>query len=137
MELQLYLRVPAGPQASANARRGVAGLRSYLTPENFENTKLLMTELTTNSVRHAGLTEEDCLTVFVSCAREGVRVEVSDNGPRFAYDEYDARRRSDMASGWGLYLVSQIAHRWGIDHDVGNRVWFELDQPVRELVDQH
>jgi anti-sigma regulatory factor (Ser/Thr protein kinase) len=134
MDLQLYLRVPSGPQAPATARRGLAGLRTYLTPETFENTKLLMTELTTNSVRHAGLGADDCFGVFVSCARDGVHVEVTDAGPPF---DYSGGRRADLASGWGLYLVSQIADRWGIDHDEGNRVWFELDQDAsdKQLVD--
>ena len=31
-------------------------------------------------------------------------------------------------SGWGLYLVDQIADRWGVDHDPGTRVWFEIDR---------
>ena len=31
-------------------------------------------------------------------------------------------------SGWGLYLVEQIADRWGVTQDDGTCVWFELDR---------
>jgi anti-sigma regulatory factor (Ser/Thr protein kinase) len=123
MDVQLLLRVPAGPNAAVTARRAVAGLRSLLDQEMFENAKLLMTELTTNSVRHAGLTPEEFLTVQVSCDEDHVRIEVMDAGPQF---EVDLKRHADIASGWGLYLVSQIADRWGVEHERGNRVWFEL-----------
>ena len=29
--------------------------------------------------------------------------------------------------GWGLYLVDQLADRWGVARDHLNRVWFEMD----------
>ena len=33
------------------------------------------------------------------------------------------------ASGWGLYLVDELADRWGMDRGKrgGTRIWFELD----------
>jgi len=125
MDVQLLLRVPVGPQAAATARQAVAGLRSYLAQEMYDNAKLLMTELTTNSVRHAGLSSDEFLTVLVSCEHDYVRIEVDDDGPRF---DPNPGRHSDIGSGWGLYLVSQIADRWGVEHERGNRVWFELGQ---------
>ena len=30
-------------------------------------------------------------------------------------------------SGWGLYLVEQIANRWGVKQEEGTVVWFEVD----------
>ena len=30
-------------------------------------------------------------------------------------------------SGWGLYLVEQIADRWGVKQEEGTCVWFEVD----------
>jgi len=34
-------------------------------------------------------------------------------------------------SGWGLYLVNQIASRWGTLDEEGG-YWFELEMPKRE-----
>ena len=31
-------------------------------------------------------------------------------------------------SGWGLYLVAELADRWGVDSDDETLVWFELDR---------
>ena len=31
-------------------------------------------------------------------------------------------------SGWGLYLVAELADRWGVDSDERTLVWFELDR---------
>ena len=52
--------------------------------------------------------------------------EVVDNGPGFeppseAGDSEDARER-----GWGLFFVTQLADRWGVERG-STRVWFELD----------
>jgi hypothetical protein len=55
----------------------------------------------------------------------GLRVEVCDPGPGFEVREppLDMER----PSGWGLYLVRELADRWGVDHTKQTRVWFELD----------
>ena len=50
----------AGPDAAAEARRAIAGLRADLDPPLMETLRLLVTELVTNSVRH---TECDSLTL--------------------------------------------------------------------------
>jgi hypothetical protein len=63
--------------------------------------------------------------VKVAVGRSAVLVEVSDSGPGF---QHRPRRRTDAAeSGWGLFLVERLAHRWGIGREgPATRVWFEL-----------
>ncbi|HEY2791891.1 MAG TPA: SpoIIE family protein phosphatase [Micromonosporaceae bacterium] len=87
-----------------------------------DDAMLLVTELVTNAVLHAGsdisLTveaEETRLTVVV---RDGNRGDLPEPG----------RIGSPMAtSGRGLMLVDRIAHRWGTTHEAdGKLVWFEL-----------
>ena len=52
-----------------------------------------------------------------------MRVEVADRGPGF-----DPRLADDRAgSGWGLYLVDQLADRLGVSRTDGTTVWFEID----------
>ena len=116
------LHFGGGPEAASLARRALGKLRGDLDPPLMETMRLLVTELIANSVRHTG-TENVGLKVAVG--RSAVLVEVSDSGPGF---RHRPRRRSDgEESGWGLFLVERLAHRWGIGRDgPATRVWFEL-----------
>ena len=53
-----------------------------------------------------------------------VRIEVSDHGDGFT----PAPRVGalDEPGGFGLYLVGQLADRWGVETDDGTTVWFVL-----------
>lgn len=116
------LQFRGGPEAATLARRALGKLRGDLDPPLMETMRLLVTELVANSIRHTG-TESVGLKVVVG--RSAVLVEVSDSGPGF---QHRPRRRSDAdESGWGLFLVERLAHRWGIGREgPATRVWFEL-----------
>jgi anti-sigma regulatory factor (Ser/Thr protein kinase) len=125
-ELTLHLR----PHASApgRARSAVAPLRPQLPADVFENLRLLVTELVTNSVRHAGLGDDDEVRVSVRLLPDRVAVACMDAGP--GYDPPERGPGHDPAEGWGLYLVEVLADRWGTGPE-GHlvRTWFELDLP--------
>ena len=111
------------------ARHAVAGLAPYLDRGVAENAELLVSELVTNSVRHAGLPEEASIEFSVRASAEVLMVEVADGGQGF--DHMLAPRPriepEPEPSGWGLFLVEQIADRWGaVQMDGETRVWFEL-----------
>ena len=111
------------------ARHAVAGLAPFLDPGVAENAELLVSELVTNSVRHAGLPPEACVEFTVRASPEVLMVEVADAG--MGFNGRPARPRavagSASASGWGLFLVDHIADRWGAAQVEGEtRVWFEL-----------
>ena len=125
----LLLRLPASPVAASVARHAVAGLAPFLDPGVAENAELLVSELVTNSVRHAGLPSEASIEFSVRASPEVLMVEVADAGQGF--NGSLARPRvvagSASASGWGLFLVDRIADRWGaVQVDGETRVWFEL-----------
>ena len=81
-----------------------------------------MTELITNSVRH---TAADSLTLSVAVGKSAVLTEVADTGPSF--DPQCVKQAGDDNTGWGLFLVQRLAHKWGVTHDgPSKRVWFEL-----------
>jgi len=40
-------------------------------------------------------------------------------------------------SGWGLFIVNQLATRWGAIHDGGAGYWFELDASRPKVRDQN
>jgi signal transduction histidine kinase len=92
-----------------------------------ETLRLLVTELVTNSVRHA-----DARTVGMSVqvTDPAVRAEVVDEGPGFEPESDPASARRNGAGGWGLLLVERLADRWGVEHGPrSTRVWFELSRP--------
>jgi anti-sigma regulatory factor (Ser/Thr protein kinase) len=86
---------------------------------------LLVTELVTNAVRHAGVGPEQSLDTEVREWPGRVRVEVTD--PSTGPTSFGARSDGDSSGGWGLFLVDQIADRWGVRRTpTGTCVWFEL-----------
>jgi anti-sigma regulatory factor (Ser/Thr protein kinase) len=118
----LSLRLSGGFESAALARRAVARLRGDLESPVTDNMRLLVTELVTNSVRHARARAVGLKAVVTSSA---VWVEVSDEGPGFGREA--RRSQPDEESGWGLFLVERLSDRWGVTKDSGQtRVWFEL-----------
>jgi anti-sigma regulatory factor (Ser/Thr protein kinase) len=118
----LSLRLDRSPEAAAKARRALARLRGDLDPPLMESLRLLVTELVTNSVKHAG-TDGVMLNVLVGSS--AVWTEVSDAGPGFdpALTGTPARDHT----GWGLFLVERLSQRWGVNQaNGGTKVWFEL-----------
>ena|SRR5215211_1197077 len=116
------VRLSGGPEAPSRARRALQRLRGDLDPPLMETMRLLVTELVSNSVKHASA---EAVSLRVLVGRQAVLVEVRDHGPGF---EPRPRRRTDARdSGWGLFLVERLANRWGVGREGrGTRVWFEL-----------
>ena len=52
---QINLRLTSNSEAVLAARRSLDRLESHLLPEKLEDVRLVVSELVTNSVRHAGL----------------------------------------------------------------------------------
>lgn len=122
MDEGLSLRLDRGPKAAAKARRSLATLRGELDAPVLETLRLLVTELVTNSVRHA---RADTVRLRVLIGKSAVRTEVTDAGPGF--DPPEVGSLSSDRTGWGLFLVERLATRWGVDRN-GSRtsVWFEV-----------
>jgi anti-sigma regulatory factor (Ser/Thr protein kinase) len=118
----LRMHLGSGPEAAAEARRAIAKLRADLDPPLMETLRLLVTELVTNSVRH---TAADSVTLKIAIGKSAVLTEVADTGPGFAPECVEQAAHED--TGWGLFLVERLAHKWGVKHDgPSKRVWFEL-----------
>src|SRR5262245_61079821 len=109
--------------APARARRALQRLGDDLDPELTGDVMLLVSELITNSVKYGG--EGNLRLAIHSEDRDHIRVEVIDQGSGFV-PEARARPRTE-AGGWGLYLVEEMANRWGV-HEGSTHVWFEIDR---------
>ena len=126
MEAEVSAEFVPGPGAAAEARRALEGLRDLLPSEKLEGIRLLVSELVTNSVVHAGLSPDETITVTVTVQGGLARGEVRDRGPGFEPPRKPAPK-PDLAGGWGLYIVNRVADRWGVANTGSKSVWFELD----------
>jgi anti-sigma regulatory factor (Ser/Thr protein kinase) len=120
------VELEGSPAAAAHARQAIDGLAGSLPERRMRDARLLVSELVTNAVRHAGLSAGDRIRLLAQITGSVLRVEVHDPGRGF-----EVRAPSPdptRASGWGLYLVSELADRWGNENIPGDgtRIWFEL-----------
>jgi len=110
------------PEAVSAARRALDGFDELLDLGVFYDASLCVSELVTNAVIHAGLGEESELRLDVDIDTDTLRVSVTDPGRGFEPGE----PAPGDESGWGLYIVDRLSHRWGVDRRGGTRVWFEM-----------
>ncbi|MFD9407429.1 SpoIIE family protein phosphatase [Streptomyces sp. NPDC059989] len=114
----------ADPAIVGDARHLVlAQLTAWHLDELAFSTELIVSELVTNAIRHAGgpvrlrLIRADTLTCEVS--------DSSNTQPRMR------RARSSEEGGRGLYIVAQLSHRWGSRYSRGGKtVWSEQNLPL-------
>jgi len=126
LEETLKLRLAGGPDAAARARAGLLALNGAL--ERFRDVvKLLLTELVTNSVRHGQGGPDEAIEIELSSSANGVRVQVTDTGTGFNGPP-PGRPDPEAGGGYGLFLVDQLADRWGVVRGPPSRVWFEIDR---------
>jgi anti-sigma regulatory factor (Ser/Thr protein kinase) len=113
---------PASASPSA-ARRWLADQLAGYPESMVADAALLVSEVVTNAVLHAGTTIEVAIH-----AREGVRVEVADGSTVLPNAKgYIA----DAATGRGLMLLEAMAAAWGVEvRPSGKVVWFDVAAPA-------
>ena len=120
--MMIDVELPSTASAPARARGALDQMEGRIAPDRMRDVRLLVSELVTNDVRHAG---GEAVRLVVAMHGSTLRIEVHDPGSGF---ELKAPPEDPLrASGWGLVLVEELADRWGIDHDPRTRVWFEMD----------
>lgn len=124
---QIDVELPGTARAAGQARDALKALAGLLTPERFEDLRLLVGEVVANSVRHAGaFGERGLVRLKVFASERLVRVEVRDEGAGFTKPEEVPKPAIDDTGGRGLYLVDKLADSWGVVRDGETCVWFVL-----------
>jgi anti-sigma regulatory factor (Ser/Thr protein kinase) len=121
----MTVQFEAGPTAASAARNALIALEGRVDEDLLADVRLLVSELVTNSVRHSDIRSGEAVRMDVSVSETALRVEVSDGGQGFEPTPRDLDR--SRPGGWGLYLVDELADRWGVVRDHLTRVWFEVD----------
>jgi anti-sigma regulatory factor (Ser/Thr protein kinase) len=111
-------------QAPGNARRALDGFAPDLPAGRMHEARILVTELVTNSVRHAS---GDSIELALRLTPVHLVIEVTDGGgadrPRLITDGGEAA----LPHGWGLRIVETLTESWGVRDAPGRRtVWCEL-----------
>lgn len=95
--------------------------RWQVCPTSCDDVALVISELAGNAVRH-GATGTMLLRLLMTTGH--VRVELCENSPGAPVVR---QPQLEAESGRGMWLVSALADRWGVELDpVGKRTWAEL-----------
>jgi anti-sigma regulatory factor (Ser/Thr protein kinase) len=98
-----------------------AVLRGWQLDDLTADAELLISELTTNAIRHAGTD----YSVVLAWDGRTLRGEITDRDPSPPRPRFP--RTADEIGGRGLLLVDEVADRWGVEsHPGGKSIWFEL-----------
>ncbi|HEX8067183.1 MAG TPA: ATP-binding protein [Thermoleophilaceae bacterium] len=127
MSRRLEFELTGGPYAVTAARLALSEIDQLVDESLAFDLRLLVSELVTNSVRHAEVGPEDSIYLNLDVGDGRVRVEVIDNGPGFALPGPPPTDEDPRDRGWGLFFVDQLADRWEAEPD-GGKVWFEIDR---------
>ena len=114
------LSVKADHDAPRISRSRIAEIRTDLEPR-FDDVVLAVSELVTNSVRHAG--PGGLVQVSVMASHDTIRLEVTDEGPCF-----DAK--NPKGDGLGLRIIDAIADDWGVESNGACTVWVEITRAI-------
>lgn len=119
--LEAELPLEPSPASPAHARAFTEQVLSgWSCDALIEDAQLIISELVTNAIRHAG----SSATLWLGLTTQTLRITVA--------DEHQASPRPLPASltrrhGRGLMVVAALAAAWGIEpHDRGKAVWAEL-----------
>jgi anti-sigma regulatory factor (Ser/Thr protein kinase) len=121
----LRLDLEPNPEAPSLARAAITGFCENLTSAQpvLSTLVLLVSEVVTNAVIHPNLKEPAEIRFCARVADHGIRIEVTDRGSGFTPR---ARDPTQVGGGYGLYLLSKVASRWGVERRNGTMVWFEV-----------
>jgi anti-sigma regulatory factor (Ser/Thr protein kinase) len=117
------IRVPLDLGAAGSARHALGRLlHGHVADPVLADAQLLVSELVTNSVRHAAVGGRATLRVVAYLTDGILRLEVEDPGTAGVI----APREPTLDGGYGLHLVDRLAHRWGVEREDRTRVWVDL-----------
>lgn len=110
----------------AEARRFVRGmLESWGASDLTETVVLLVSELVTNAVVHAGTAAR----LHVSLDGQSVRIEVEDQHPSRGLPMVAEVPPDDYERGRGLLITATLASAWGVEYtSTSKRVWLRFDR---------
>jgi Histidine kinase-like ATPase domain len=126
MGVDMELFLDPIPPAAGSARRALHSAAIF-GPGVEPDALLLISELVTNSIVHAGHSGGDAIRVRAASHGSTTRVEVCDRARDGSFPALQRDTPPTAPGGRGLMLVDALSDRWGMDScGRGTCVWFEL-----------
>ena len=114
---------PDGTSARLARNLVTTTLRDWGAEAILDEATLLVSELVTNAVVHAGTS----LDLAVTLDGDGVEIAVTDRHPGRSLPLVPAELDTEREGGRGVAMVAALAPAWGVDYtDRSKRVWFRL-----------
>lgn len=110
MRPEIELALPVDQRSVRTAREAVATIDG-LAPERLADIQLVISELVTNAILHAGLAPTDRILFKVSRHGSRLRIDVDDAGT-FAAESDTFRYPHPNNRGRGLRIVQTLAVHW-------------------------
>lgn len=131
LHAKLSLALPGAPETTTIARQAVRALEPLCDRPCGEELALLTSEVVTNAVKHGPAPAENSLSLVALVFDDVVRVEVRDRGAGFDPPTPGAPGEP-RPTGWGLFLVEEVASGWGVESLPSSTVWFEVARGTTE-----
>jgi anti-sigma regulatory factor (Ser/Thr protein kinase) len=113
---------PREPDSVPAARAELARFDDELPGRVLYDAALCLSELVTNAVQHPAPESGDELELLLQLTPDALRVRVIDPGGDFE----PGPPTQGSERGWGLYIVDQLATRWGTEPGEQTVIWFEI-----------
>ena len=126
IDIELFL--DPTPPAAGSARRALHSAAIFGDAAE-PDALLLISELVTNSIVHAGHSGTEAIRVRAANDGSTTRVEVCDRARGATLPAMRPEPPPYATGGRGLLLVDALSDRWGMDTcERGTCVWFELGE---------
>ena len=120
--MEVRREIANGPQAAAEARALVTSFSSRVPNDLLDGVRLVLSEVVTNSYKHAGKPEGAPIEVVLDLSSRRFRLEVTD---RSIFDPTPETTFELRSARWGLTILDRLADRWGRVSEGG--IWAEFD----------
>jgi anti-sigma regulatory factor (Ser/Thr protein kinase) len=122
--------LPANTTAPEAARRALETLNTKMDEGTLNTSRLLVSELVANGVVH-GPSGSAVIQLRASVGVGRLHVEVANPGD--GVSSASCEPQPEGLEHWGLYLVDDLADRWGAEASPqAVSVWFEIDGARRD-----
>jgi anti-sigma regulatory factor (Ser/Thr protein kinase) len=111
-------------ESAPSTARGLIRDRVGLPTDRLEELLLLVNEIVTNAVMHGSPEPDGQIGLRLEHDARTIRVIATDGGHHF---EPVLGQPSSDRPHFGLYLLDELADRWGVSIDGQKAVWFEMD----------
>jgi anti-sigma regulatory factor (Ser/Thr protein kinase) len=120
--------LPVDQSAAQRARAAIDEAIPHPALEGrWEDTRLAVTELVSNAIRHAGLEPSEALIrLLIEEDEHRVRVAVEHPTPAEGVHIVEQPGTEEHPGGFGLRLVEAFADEWGYEPGPPGRVWVEF-----------